>query len=293
MPIDNSPPNTSNAQPIPNPDSQATQATTPSASTPPQNSQSPKAQKPKNKLLPVVIILAILTLTGLGTSIYFGFQSSSQASEISNLKSQLDNKQPSTSPTPEDPETPSDENNENSLSQILAQIPKNLVIKSNDIAYTTSSALYKDYDLFAMTYSWSFYNNSGDTTIYWDTLAKNLNYNNKAGTEIITDFGPTEGTVIDIAFGRFGNGFGYECFLFLMDDGTVEYVPYFLAIKENNFRSRGKLEGISEIIKFHVINNAHNVNGSGGYRTVLAQRADGTFYDLSSTINKLNILLTE
>lgn len=259
----------------------------------PQSPQPPKSQKPKNKLLPIVIILAILTLAGLGTSIYFGIQSSSQASEISNLKTELDSQkghqnQPSTTPTPE---TPDNENNENNLSQILAQIPKNLIIKSDDIAYSTGAS-YRDNTVIAMSYRWSFYGNNGLITIYWDTLEENFNPNHKTGTEEITDFGPTEGQVIDVIFGRFGNGIGDETILFLMSDGTIEYVPYYLALKENNFRSRGKLEGINDIIRLLYVNAHPTSSPVGGYVTVLAQRADGTLYDLSSTISSLNLTPT-
>lgn len=285
---------TSNPEPTPTP-APATPPTeipvpqpsdTSSAKNPPRDSVEKPAQK--KWVLPVIIILSLLTLAGLGTSIYFGIQSSNQAAEISDLKSQLDHQQPSQEPqdpssTPTEPTTPSDED----ISEILAQVPKNLVIKSNDIAYSIGVS-HRDYDMYAMSYRWSFYDNNGVITIYWDTLAENLNPNHKTGTEEVAAFGPAGGNVIDVVFGRFGNGSGDETILFLMDDGTIEYVPYYLALKENNFRSRGKLEGINGVIRLLYV-NANNPNGTGGYRTVLAQRADGTLYDLSSTITNLNL----
>lgn len=249
-------------------------------------------EKPKNKLLPVVIILAILTLAGVGVSIYFGIRNSNQASEISDLKSKLDSQKPSDQPStledPEDSENP--DNNANDISKILAQVPESLVIKSDDIAYSIGVG-FTNLDAYAMSYRWSFYDNNGIITIHWDNLAENFNYNHKTGTEEFTAFGPTEGQVIDVLFGRFGQDVGEEAILFLMNDGTVEYVPYYLALKENDFRSRGKLKGINNIIRLLYV-NASNPNGVGGYRTVLAQRADGTLYDLSSTINDLNIRVT-
>lgn len=259
----------------------------PPTSTPtPQKPQPQKSQKSKNKLLPVVIILAVLTLAGLGTSIYFGIQNSNQASEISDLKSKLDSQKPSDQPST--PDNPND--NTNDISEILAQVPENLVIKSDNIAYSIGVG-FTNLDAYAMSYRWSFYDNNGIITIHWDNLAENFNYNHKTGTEEFTAFGPTEGQVIDVLFGRFGQDVGEEAILFLMNDGTVEYVPYYLALKENDFRSRGKLKGINNIIRLLYV-NASNPNGVGGYRTVLAQRADGTLYDLSSTINDLNIRVT-
>lgn len=248
-------------------------------------------QKSFNKLIPVVIILAVLALAGLGTSIFFGIKSSNQSSEISDLKTQISNQNPTVVIDDEEisktPSTPTDQPNVVTKADILAEVPHNLIIKDNDIAYSIRDHSYRDDPYYAMEYSWSFYSNSGGITIRWDTIDPSLNTNNKTGNENINDFGPTTGHVIDFVFSQFGNGFGDETFLFLMDDGTIEYVPLYPALQDGNFRSRGKLGDIDDIIKFYKV-NANNPYGSGGYLTVLAQRADGTFYDLSQLVHANN-----
>lgn len=72
--------------------------------------------------------------------------------------------------------------------------------------------------------------------------------------------------------------------LYLMEDGTVEYVPILKDINTNwqqpdntkKFNSYGSLEGITNIISL--------IPAEGnGYHTVLARKVDGTVIDLSTT----------
>lgn len=70
--------------------------------------------------------------------------------------------------------------------------------------------------------------------------------------------------------------------IYLMEDGTVEYVPILKDINTNwsqqddtkKFNSYGKLNGISNIISLLPAS-------ANGYHTVLARKVDGTVIDLS------------
>lgn len=72
--------------------------------------------------------------------------------------------------------------------------------------------------------------------------------------------------------------------LYLMEDGTVEYVPILKDINTNwsqtdntkKFNSYGKLNGISDIISLVPAE-------AQGYHTVLARKADGTVINLADT----------
>ena len=75
--------------------------------------------------------------------------------------------------------------------------------------------------------------------------------------------------------------------LYLMEDGTVEYVPILKDITTNwgqadntkKFNSYGKLDEIKDIISL--------IPADGdGYHTVLARKADGTVTDLSNIFQK-------
>ena len=70
--------------------------------------------------------------------------------------------------------------------------------------------------------------------------------------------------------------------LYLMEDGTVEYVPILKELNTNwsnsenskKFNSYGKLKGISEVISLVPAE-------ANGYHTVLAKKADGTVTNLA------------
>lgn len=70
--------------------------------------------------------------------------------------------------------------------------------------------------------------------------------------------------------------------LYLMEDGTVEYVPLLKDINDNwgqqdntkKVNSYGKLEGVSDIVSLISAE-------ADGYHTVLARKADGTVINLS------------
>lgn len=74
--------------------------------------------------------------------------------------------------------------------------------------------------------------------------------------------------------------------LYLMEDGTVEYVPILKEINSNwqqsdntkKFNSYGKLNGVSEVISLVPAE-------AQGYHTVLARKADGTVINLADTLN--------
>lgn len=75
--------------------------------------------------------------------------------------------------------------------------------------------------------------------------------------------------------------------LYLMEDGTVEYVPLLKDINDNwgqqdntkKVNSYGKLEGVSDIVSLISAE-------ADGYHTVLARKADGTVINLSDAFKK-------
>lgn len=91
------------------------------------------------------------------------------------------------------------------------------------------------------------------------------------------------GEVVDIYADNLGHqAAGSEVFLFLMKDGSVEYLPVKKAVESNNVKSYGKIPGIENIVKLGTISVAHNQGG--GYGAPCAIKADGSFYDLSNAL---------
>ena len=77
---------------------------------------------------------------------------------------------------------------------------------------------------------------------------------------------------------------GYEILLILLKDGTVEFIPLYDAIKNNNIKSYGKIEGITDIARIGSV----EFRGSegGGFGAPCAIKSDGSFYDLSNRLSK-------
>ena len=95
--------------------------------------------------------------------------------------------------------------------------------------------------------------------------------------------------VIDFTTGVFGQATGYEIALFLLSDGTIEYMPIHQAIENNDVRSYGKLGDLSNIVRLESA-SAHGEAGCetndtegcvGGYTTVIAIDANGKIYNLN------------
>ena len=125
---------------------------------------------------------------------------------------------------------------------------------------------------------------ASDATIAWVSWEALNEYYSYIGTTNIVKAGiewnvkiELLGKAVDSFIESFGNGRGGETLFFLMEDGTVEYIPVIKAIQEGKFQSFGKIPGVESVVKFYT---AHNYGGL----TPLAQRADGDYYDLSSIL---------
>ena len=90
----------------------------------------------------------------------------------------------------------------------------------------------------------------------------------------------------DIFYGGVGQDASGDIILFLIDDGTVEYIPVYQALSTSGIDglvSYGALQGVEDVIKFYT---AYAMVGlTGNYSTTLIQTEDGTLYDLAPIIN--------
>lgn len=90
----------------------------------------------------------------------------------------------------------------------------------------------------------------------------------------------------DIHIGGIGQDTSGDVILFLMDDGTVEYIPVYKALSTSGvdgLTSYGILLDLKDIVKFYSVGAIRNPVGSSV--TILAQTKDGTLYDLAPIIN--------
>ena len=89
--------------------------------------------------------------------------------------------------------------------------------------------------------------------------------------------------VVDVYIGSFGHALGDDVLFFLLEDGTVEYMPIAHALQNDTIKSYGKLNGVSDVVEF-VTDGARLKEGSG-WVTTYAIRKDGSFYDLNAILD--------
>lgn len=94
--------------------------------------------------------------------------------------------------------------------------------------------------------------------------------------------------VIDIYFGPYGLNVSDCVFLFLMEDGTIEYLPIEEFILNENTKSCGKLKGVENIVKIkngsvNFRDKVGNAQG-GGATTPLAISSSVEIYDIGKIL---------
>lgn len=92
----------------------------------------------------------------------------------------------------------------------------------------------------------------------------------------------------DVLFGGIGQDATDDVILFLMEDGTISYIPVYQALTTNGVEALTTYQTISnitDVVKFYT---ANVTSGASSSVTVLAQTKDGTLYDLAPMINSTN-----
>lgn len=92
------------------------------------------------------------------------------------------------------------------------------------------------------------------------------------------DFGRN---IADVTFGYATNLSSDAVLLVLLDDGSVAYMPMAKALQGRNIKNYGKLEDLSEIVKFYQADLTESYETSA---TTLAQDVNGGIVDLRSRL---------
>ena len=184
-------------------------------------------------------------------------------------------------------ETNNEENNETEedISDNSLDFDTSKIVNSNGNADTYTLANYGhtinislDETRKVVTLSYNRKVLSDTYTLNWDlTGVEDYVYENKQLT--------FEKEIKDIYFGGIGQDATGDIILFLMSDGTVEYIPVYQALLSNGIEgltSYGVLPNITDVVKFYMVNVSTGMSGSV---SILAQTKDGTLYDLAPIIN--------
>ena len=217
----------------------------------------------------VIIILLVIALCGMGGYLVYDKVLSPQEE----TSQEEDNRDETVG---EEEETDSSQSTENSSYQ--ATFRGNQAINTSGLTYqlfdsveginVTLGASQRE-----VTFSYNSYTVNGRYALGWVTALDSYTYTPVTINNFTKD-------IVDIYLGGFGQDASNDTLLFLMNDGTVEYVPIRLALSTNNqaISSYGSLPSVSNVVKFYT------AQVSSGYATVLAQRSDGTYYDLSQVL---------
>ena len=87
---------------------------------------------------------------------------------------------------------------------------------------------------------------------------------------------------VSVYGGEFGQDIVGLTMLFLMDDGTVEYIQVADMLTDESYVSQGTIEGLTNAKQFAIL-SVGDTEG-GGYITTIAIDKDGYYYDLSQMI---------
>lgn len=71
-----------------------------------------------------------------------------------------------------------------------------------------------------------------------------------------------------------------DAILVLLSNGTIQYIPILMSLQSKSFQTSGQLNGIANVVKFYQIAITDKGITSDGFTTVIAQKNDGTLFDL-------------
>ena len=113
-------------------------------------------------------------------------------------------------------------------------------------------------------------------TVYLQVKEEDVSY--FEGSNKIDNFSTN---ILDTFIGSFGSdNNGKIVIFFIMEDGSLEYIPVDYAYKNDKVESYGKVEGINNIIRLYQVEGHENAP-TAGWNSVLAPTNDGSLYILS------------
>lgn len=126
------------------------------------------------------------------------------------------------------------------------------------------------------------------TLDYFDSDSKTSSWQ-IVSTDLTTKYSISfaSGQPVDAYVGHFGHDAGGARPIFLMDDGSVEYINPFDSTMEggDTIKTNGKIDGLSNIIRLHQAGMRVSTGGGGG--TIVAEDKDGYYYDLQYMLFRL------
>ncbi len=124
-------------------------------------------------------------------------------------------------------------------------------------------------------------NTAVDLYIYWSYISNFYNISTDLTERELKTISFNQ-PVIDLTIGETGQDVNGDVLLFLLADGSVEYMPIVDALEKHSLKSYGQLAGVADVIKFYRVDAVGDTGDWRGYISTLAQRKDGSILDLQN-----------
>lgn len=256
-------------------------------------------KKGKNKLVPVVVILALLAVAGVTFGTVGMVQSFAKQDRIEALEAKIG--ELTEAGKDEGADKPSGDEGENNgdlaveREKILTEVPSGLLLggrkclnaDASEYNYGIHDAQYRGNGMI-FSAAVNPEDGSGSVTVFWQALREVGRDWVAEDKEVFEEFSDLQlgGKATDVRVASFGNA-GIGVALFLMEDGTVEYIPLEKAAKANNMKSYGKLKDVTEVMKIYQGSSIKKGAMVGGGDEAFAQRANGDYYALSGVLDEV------
>ncbi len=167
--------------------------------------------------------------------------------------------------------------------EISLDFDTSYIVNGNADSYTLASydsSLYVSIDTTGMvaTISYNRATLSSTYSLEWD-LTDVLEDTNESQTITFAQ------KVKDVYYGTLGQDVTGDILLFLMEDGTVNYIPVYQTLSTTGVEglvSYTSITDLTDVVKFYTVDATSDASG---YVTVLAQTSNGSIYDLNQLIN--------
>lgn len=227
----------------------------------------------RNRGVGLIIILASLIIVILGLTSYIIYEHKIISKQNSNNNQTIDKN--------------IDTKKEKNTSSKKEECPQPKVVRGINTSDCINNKNY-DYSLVqgsnGLNFTLNQTNNSVDLYVNWEMIKRGYGIDiqgNPTSNYTINNF---SGKVVDMLEGGIGQDATGTLAIFLLEDGTIEYIPLYEALKNQNIKSYGKVAGVEDIIKLYSSTAAPKDSPVGAYVTILAQKSDGTFYNLQDKI---------
>ena len=229
----------------------------------------------------IIVLLTITTITSTSIAVYFGLNQNKDEEQTQNVQIQDEENEEEVIPDAR----VQDENKEEEYKRIFKLADEINVINKD---FTEESGLYYVTERDSASASGIYATLDDNNTVRIVFGSANMSfpnyekYSNTANVEI--DFGDRK--VQNVYNMGAGQSSLSNFIFFLMEDGTVEYMPLAYAMKNDDFRSYGKIEGVENIIDMVPAYIAGGQGAGSGY-TVLLIQEDGTAYDIGDQLHDI------